>query len=270
MSSASSSEILSFLRIAQIFSSHLKDMATNFWIFLQPKANLLKDGPFDSCVLTLPRLIYDDACDEAILGRHIELFWSESSDDDIDDNDEDEESFSSDGEESEAFDVETERSMLLCQACYDVEPPSSCLLNLKAIVCCSICLQLVAKAALLFHVMKFHAMAPYLDEANDHFTEFLPGRGLDADGNEIEEGDDEEELDGSDEDQEEDDAEDELDGSDEDQEEDSDAEDYIGWNVTQLKDELKRRGVHTATEVNNMRKAALIEALEALDGQCQQ
>lgn len=50
-------------------------MATNFWIFLQPKANLLKDGPFDSCVLTLPRLIYEDACDEAILGRHIELFW---------------------------------------------------------------------------------------------------------------------------------------------------------------------------------------------------
>ena len=75
MSSASSSEILSFLRIAQMFSSYLKDIATNFWIFLQPKATLLKEGPFDSCVLTLPRLIYGDACDETILGRHIELFW---------------------------------------------------------------------------------------------------------------------------------------------------------------------------------------------------
>lgn len=192
--------------------------------------------------------------------------YSESSDDEVDDDDEHEESSSSDGEESEAFGVETEHSILLCQACYDVEPPSSCLLNLKAIVCCSICLQLVAKAALLFHVMKFHAMAPYLDEVNDHFTEFLPGRGLDADRNEIEESVAEKELDGSDEDQEEDGAEEELDGGNEDQEEDLDAEDYTSWNVTRLKDELKRRGAHTATEVNNMRKAALIEALEALGG----
>lgn len=212
------------------------------------------------------------SCDDNDLSPSSDLFSENFSDDDeagfsdgsgeftadngntfSESSDEDEDDALSEDHHTNVDDQNEDRMLLLCQACSDVDPPPSCPLDLKGIVVCLVCLQVVPKAVLPFHIMKFHAMAPYLnDEVNAHFTDFLPGHGLDDDGDEIEEEEDEEE--GS-----------EVGSSDAGDSDAGDNPDYASWNVAQLKDELKSRKAYTATEVNRMKKLALIEALKEDD-----
>mmetsp|Transcript_12736 Transcript_12736/g.36381 ORF Transcript_12736/g.36381 Transcript_12736/m.36381 type:complete len:128 (+) Transcript_12736:577-960(+) len=59
---------------------------------------------------------------------------------------------------------------------------------MKPIVTCLMCLEAVPKAVYFFHLMKFHAKAPCLDEAPALFADFLPpGCDVDADDSEVEE-----------------------------------------------------------------------------------
>ena len=71
------SEILAFLRIAQMFSHRLDPFASNIWMYIQPRAALSKQGNFDTSAVTLPGLVYGDQYPDETLVHHINLFWAD-------------------------------------------------------------------------------------------------------------------------------------------------------------------------------------------------
>ena len=165
-----------------------------------------------------------------------------------------------DDDENRTLDaVNAEEDALRCRLCTDLDAPPSRDLTMKPIVECCMCLAAVPRAVYIFHLMKFHAKAPYLDEAPALFADFLPpGCDLEAYGSEEESGG-QEESEGSD------DASESAaifhEGSDEDSEE---GPNYHQYTCPILIGMLVERGYEEGG-VNKLRKPQLIETLEADD-----
>jgi len=118
----------------------------------------------------------DDSSDsnDSDCSQDSEGFFNTDEDDEGDDTDEDDEDEEStdDGDNLDA--VDAEEDAIRCRLCTDLDAPPSCVLGMKSIVECRMCLEAVPKAVYVFHLMKFHAKAPYLDEAPALFANFLP------------------------------------------------------------------------------------------------
>ena len=201
------------------------------------------------------------------------------------DTDEDDEGEESTDDDDSLDAVDAEEDALRCRLRSDLDPPPSCFLRMKPIVTCLMCLEAVPKAVYFFHLMKFHAKAPCLDEAPALFADFLPpGCDVDADDSEVEEeevlGEQEKEdeaehsyesgsYEGSDgtsvtsDVQEEDDSDRSLESrSHEGSDGASEEPNYDGYCCPELKKMLVECGFDRPT-VNKLLKAQLIETLEA-------
>ena len=181
-------------------------------------------------------------------------------DDDYDDEDDD-----SSSDDDSTRQANAEEDILHCRACTELPPPPSSQIIFKPIVVCNVCAEAMPKAARMFHVMKFHAKAPYLEDAAAQFEDLLP-----PDWNFI--GGDADESDSGDEDEEEccevgSDHSSTFDSYEDEEcteEVISEGLDYNKYKVADLRQMLLDRNF-TKDSMKRLKKAELVETLEADD-----
>lgn len=201
-------------------------------------------------------------CSDDELGEDVSSQSEENSEGNDSDDDDDNDDESSDDDSTRQ--ANAEEDILHCRACTELSPPPSSQLVFKPIVVCNVCAEAMPKAARMFHVMKFHAKAPYLDDADAQFEALLP---LDWTFT----ADDTDKSDNEDEDEEEfsevgsnNSSTFESYGDDECTEEVSEGPDYNQYKVAELRQMLLDRNF-TKESMKGLKKAELVDTLKADD-----